>query len=338
MASLFVSDPRVQDGVEYIHEEVHDDQNDRIDDHGAHNQGIVPVECRLDEELPHSRYSEDGLYNHRTGHYPRKSGTQIADHREEGPLQYVFEHDIGFFQSFGPSRTHVVASKDFEDTGTAQSGDVGKVWKRKGEGRHDEGRPPGSARDPAGRGQDFPLEGEEKHEHGPDDEKGNRDAYDRKGHGQVIHPRVLLYGGDHAGPDTEEHGHAEGYKAQKEGVRKACEDIKIDVVVLVSKRRAQVPPENIQEITSILDDQGLIHMIFLFDVFEDLLGQSFFSIERPARRNPDNEEAYCDDDKERGNQADKPADDVFCQSNPLERDYRKRISLPHGIIIGRVTQ
>src|SRR5262245_16946176 len=56
----FIADPRVDDGVEHVHDQVDDDDHGSAEEHGGLHHGEIAEGDAFIEETPHARPCEDG--------------------------------------------------------------------------------------------------------------------------------------------------------------------------------------------------------------------------------------------------------------------------------------
>src|SRR5215510_2299157 len=60
----FIADPRVDDGVEHVHDQVDDDDHDSAQQHRGLDDGEIAEGDALVEEAPHPGPREDGFHDH----------------------------------------------------------------------------------------------------------------------------------------------------------------------------------------------------------------------------------------------------------------------------------
>src|SRR2546430_2621160 len=69
---LDIPDPRVQRAVDQVGGEVREDDQRRVHDDDAHQEGVVEPERRIEEQPPHPRPAEDGLREQRAAEQRRQ--------------------------------------------------------------------------------------------------------------------------------------------------------------------------------------------------------------------------------------------------------------------------
>src|SRR2546425_7665212 len=121
LATTSVPDPRVEEGVAGVHEEVH--QDDHADDEqiDALDDGIVTLVDRIEEKAPHARQPEDRLEDDGAAQDLRDLDAEDRDHRDQRVLQTVLEHDRALARSLRPGRAHVVLTENFQERGPGES-------------------------------------------------------------------------------------------------------------------------------------------------------------------------------------------------------------------------
>src|SRR5215813_2166312 len=93
--------PRIEDAVEHVHDEVDQDEGDRDEGDDALNHDQVAGVDRLDQQAPDARQPEDDLHDEGPAH---QAADVDAEHREQGErrrLQRVPHQDVPGGQPFG---------------------------------------------------------------------------------------------------------------------------------------------------------------------------------------------------------------------------------------------
>src|SRR6266567_2431943 len=133
-----VSDPRIQHGVQEIHEEIHEDDDRDHEQVDALDHRVVALENRVEEKAAHARQLEDGLDDDGSAEDLRELYAEDGDHGDEGVLQTVLEDDHAFAQSLGPRRAYVVLAQHFEQHGAGEAHDPRRGGDAQDEGGQDE--------------------------------------------------------------------------------------------------------------------------------------------------------------------------------------------------------
>ena len=81
---MSVANPRVQIGINYVHQEVGGDVNAGEENyHRLHHLKVFGPQ-RVNRKLPHSGIAKNGFNDHRTGHRPPQYQTEIGNRRNQG--------------------------------------------------------------------------------------------------------------------------------------------------------------------------------------------------------------------------------------------------------------
>src|SRR5439155_11431981 len=86
------ADPRVQQRIRHVDQEVDQDVGRRGDEHHALDEGIVPGEDGLDDQPPEPRHDEDLLRHHRAADEGAHLEPEDGDDRDEAVTHAVTEH------------------------------------------------------------------------------------------------------------------------------------------------------------------------------------------------------------------------------------------------------
>ena len=141
-------DPGIQERVDNVHDKIHEDEDHRINDHGAHDEQVVAIEGRLDEKSPEPWNAENLLDDHRTGDDTGKSGSHEADHRQQSTLHHMLGNDHRLLEALGTGRPDKVGSQIPPGRRPRQPRDIGEMRKCQRQCRHQDGDPAGLVRNP----------------------------------------------------------------------------------------------------------------------------------------------------------------------------------------------
>src|SRR5262249_40328759 len=95
---------RIEERVERVDGEVHDDHDRDDEEVDALDHGIVALVDGVEEESPHAGQAEDRLEDHGTPENLRDLDAEDGDHGDQGVLQAVLEHDAPLADSLRPCR------------------------------------------------------------------------------------------------------------------------------------------------------------------------------------------------------------------------------------------
>src|SRR5438067_1234465 len=87
MTVSVIPDPRVDEGIENIDDQIEHDGKHGDHHHGTHDERVVAVERRFDEVSADAWDLEDGLNDDRAGEESRGGGAGIRDDRQDGAAQ-----------------------------------------------------------------------------------------------------------------------------------------------------------------------------------------------------------------------------------------------------------
>src|SRR6266571_6506483 len=88
-----IADPRVEDAVQHVHEQVGEDHDDGDEHDEVLDDGIVAPEDRLDQEPRDAGQVEDGLRDDEAADEKRELDADDGDDREQGVLERVTPDD-----------------------------------------------------------------------------------------------------------------------------------------------------------------------------------------------------------------------------------------------------
>src|SRR6267142_7115054 len=88
-----IADPRVEDAVQHVHEEVGQNHDDGDEHDEVLDDGVVAPEDRLDQEPRDAGQVEDGLRDHEAADEKRELDADDGDDREQGVLERMTPDD-----------------------------------------------------------------------------------------------------------------------------------------------------------------------------------------------------------------------------------------------------
>src|SRR5712691_7530138 len=130
-----VADAGIEDGIERVHGQIHEDDGGHDDEVDALDDGIVALGDRLEEEAAHAGQPKDRLDDDGTAEDLRDLDAEHGEDGNEGVLQAMLEHDGPFAEPLRPGGAHVVLPQHLEEHGSREP---------------HEGRAGGNAEDEAG--------------------------------------------------------------------------------------------------------------------------------------------------------------------------------------------
>src|SRR5680860_57788 len=121
-----ISDPRVENGVEQVHEQIGEQVDDDEDGHERHDRGRFTAVDRLVERAADTVNVEDPLGHDRAAHQGAEVGTEVGHHRDQRVAQQVHRDDPPPGKALCDGRAHVVGVDVLDNRGARQSHDVGE--------------------------------------------------------------------------------------------------------------------------------------------------------------------------------------------------------------------
>src|SRR5680860_229723 len=121
-----ISDPRVENGVQQVHEQIGEQVDDDQDGHERHDRGCFTAVDRLVERAADTVNVEDPLGHDRAAHQGAEVGTEVRHHRDQRVAQQVHRDDPPPWKALSDGRSHVVGVDVLDNRGAGQSHDVGE--------------------------------------------------------------------------------------------------------------------------------------------------------------------------------------------------------------------
>src|SRR2546422_6573457 len=201
------ADPRVEVGVQHVHEEVSREVEGTQHQHAGLHDGIVPPGDRLEDQSSEARPGEHGLGDHGAAQELHEEHHGKGDDRHQGILQAMLpEHDL-LVESLQAGELDVVGAEHLEHRGAreAQDGCGGEIPQREG------GKDQVLEATPATGRQQPEHDAEEQDQHEPEPERGHGLSEHREYPRCAVQDPAPAHGGVHAeghpDEDAEEHGH-----------------------------------------------------------------------------------------------------------------------------------
>ena len=117
-----VADPRIEQRVEQIDDQVHDRDDRAEEQHRAQDHRVVAPGDALDEVAADARHLVDRLDEERAGRRRRRGRCRRRDHRQQRVLERVARRSRPVRRALGPRRAHVVRAQHVEHAGRGCSG------------------------------------------------------------------------------------------------------------------------------------------------------------------------------------------------------------------------
>src|ERR671921_170852 len=106
--AMSVTHPWVEEGVDDVHQEVHEDDGQRRDQDGALHDRQVALLDRVEGQAPDARDVEDGLREDRAAEQDAEVEAEDGDDRGDRGAQAVLEHDLPLVEPLGAGGADVV--------------------------------------------------------------------------------------------------------------------------------------------------------------------------------------------------------------------------------------
>src|SRR5690625_1951227 len=147
VVTSLIADPRVDDRVQEVDEQVDDDELQREDEHQALHRGVIAGFDRLDEQPAEAVEVEHRFDYYRAGQQEAELQADYRNDRNEGVPQGVLVHDGPLDEAFGAGGAHVIAADRFQEAGTRKPRDRSEARDRQGYERQDDAFGREAARD-----------------------------------------------------------------------------------------------------------------------------------------------------------------------------------------------
>src|SRR5215208_2409106 len=290
-----VPHPGVEEGVEYVHEQVdqHEEQGS-VEDYALY-RSVVPAGYRIVGVQADPGPREDRLGNYRPSHEQSHLQPDHRYRRQHGVSQGVFYDYPPRDDPLSPGCPHVILVHDLQHAGAGHPHNHGHGNGREGQGGHYEVQQPvpeasevqreqrvhqhqpgygGDSRrwvQASRERQELQIHAEDHDQNHRQPENGHAYPRERQDRGGLVEQRVLPDSRDHPYGDPDEHGDEHRERHELEGGGQPHPQ-------LGSHRPAgdygvaQVAPDSVLEEESILDQDGLVETHVLPNLLDLLLG------------------------------------------------------------------
>src|SRR5712692_4344804 len=114
VALLCKADPRVDKSVEDIDREIDGDERDRVGEHGAGDQRVIPRLDRRDQQRAAARPCEHRLDDDRSAEQRAELESDHRDDRNQRVAKYMPPENRAFADALRPCRAYIVLVHDLE--------------------------------------------------------------------------------------------------------------------------------------------------------------------------------------------------------------------------------
>jgi hypothetical protein len=268
------ADPRVQEGVGDVHQQVDQDVGARRDQDDTLNQRVIPGEDRLHDEPPEAGHHEDLLGHHGTAHEGPHLEAQDGDDRNETIPEGMTEHDHPFRQVLAVRGPDIIRTHDLDHAVAGLAHQHGRQRAAEHERGHEHALEIAQRvleeRDEARGGQQMQTHREEQDQHDPQPERGDRDPAQRHRIGQEIPDRVAAHGRENTSGDGDPDGDDQGEARELDRDRKLhC--YRLNHRLPRPDRLAQISPQGQPDPAEVLDGDGVIQAILRTDLLKPRL-------------------------------------------------------------------
>src|SRR5699024_3513039 len=124
--SLRIADPRVEHGVEQVHDQVGEQEDDHQQRHHRDDHRALAVVDGAEQQRADAADVEDALGDDRAAHQRTQVRADERDHRDQGVAQDVPGDHAAAGEALGGRGAHVVRGRDLGDRGAGQSQHIGE--------------------------------------------------------------------------------------------------------------------------------------------------------------------------------------------------------------------
>ena len=296
----------IDNAVQNIYDEHHEDQKGAVKDGCPHDHGIVAVVDACHKVLAHSWNRKNLLDDKASGQNIGNQCPQESNDWQYGIAQRVLEHDRGRRQAFGASRLDVFRRQHLKHVGAGQARDNRDRAESQGQRRQDHMLPCS----PSSRGKQLPFYSQVFDQQGGQHEAGDRDPDHRNHHRDVVNQAIMPQRRYHAERDPGHYRKEDRDKPQLKGDGKPASDDFVDRIRAVGDGRAQIEFDQILQVKPVLHNQRLIQIVEGIQVGSYGVRQALaFLLKRIAGRCMHEEKGKRDDQPQRHDHGDKSAQD-----------------------------
>src|SRR6266511_778731 len=331
-----VPDPRVEEGVADIHDEIHEEEDEGENEDHRLNDVVVMILDRLHDVLADAVPGKHRLRDHRA--CEQAAHLQPDDRRDGQPR---IAHDVAVVhpplaKALGPGRSNVVLVGDVQHRSPRDPGDDRERDGAQGnrrqyqvlEGIHQQIRAAGQEGvddhemghaievhpgvEPTGGRQPPELDGEEELERVPQHEDRDRDPEQRDDRHQAVANALDVSCGQPPERDPQADREDQGRNCQLDRAREANREL-ADYRPIVDDALAQVTAEELAQVVQILDVERLIQAQVLADLRHPV-GRGVLAAQRDRRVAGQQVDERKDDDGQAEQHRDRrqdPTDDVL---------------------------
>ena len=310
-------DPRVDNLVEDIGQQIHCDHDRGEEQSRSHDHGIVPVVDARHKLLSESADGKNVFDDQGTGDNIRKLRPNIGDHRNESISECMFEQNFTPGDALGLSCANIVLTQDIQHARLGKSCNVSRRIERQGDDRQyivrtvcaPDREPPQLDTEHIEQ-----KRGENKARHSRQQCCEEND--------DPVWPSVPVEGRQATKYNAENNGHQEGHAAQPSTDGKPASNGGLDFPASLDAD-APVPVEQVVQIDKILGHERFIQIVPFLQCRLDLRRRGLFRVEGAAGDGIHREERDDADDKQRKDGEQNPLPNVAFHGLPLFSYMRK---------------
>src|SRR6266566_4219715 len=316
------TDPRIDQAVREIGDQVGDEREGGDDDEVTHDDRVVALEDRLDHELPHAGNGEDRLDDHAAADEAGEREAEDRDDREQRVAERVLADHHALRKALGAGGLNVVLAHHLEHRLAHVAREAGEPAEGRDQDRQGEVRdevpllPPERQVLPRGRSQardrePAELDTEEDHEHERQPEVGRGEAHEHEDRRDLVERRVLARRRQHPDRDRQ---HDDDYQlddVEEQRDRKPLADLLEHRPRIRRERATEVEPRQPRHPVPVLDVQRLVETIDLPQPLAELgvglrAALTRLVFDRLARRQVNHQERDEGDSDEERDREDEP--------------------------------
>src|SRR6266436_9711197 len=112
--SRLVPDAGVDKAINEVNREIHEGQEDTVEEDYGHDHRIITAGHGEDEEAPHPWHAENGLDEEGPGAHGSEERAQERDHRDARVLEHVLKDDRALGQPLGAGGADIVGANHLD--------------------------------------------------------------------------------------------------------------------------------------------------------------------------------------------------------------------------------
>src|SRR5690606_37686001 len=255
-----IADPRVENGVQQVDEQVGDQEDDHQQHDDTGDDGAFLGQNPVEHETADAVDAEDAFGHDRAAHQAAQVGTQEGDHRDHRVAQQVHADHPAVRQALGHRGAHEVGAPVLRDRRPGQPGNVGHRQAAEDEPGGEQLTEARVRRhrqvDDAGPAAQHQLDDEagDEHRQGGQHQRGHQH--------QVVAETAAPQTGEDTGGDTDQRLESDRDRGQLQRDRGGVLDQHADLTVGVG--HPEVALQQVTQVREVLDEDVLVQVV-LFD-------------------------------------------------------------------------